>query len=220
MHHIRSMVKAANAKKLARYCGGKSQVNQAKNAGGKCYASGGVVGGAQGDSMDSPVDGMMAKPRLDRPGRKMADKKGATVNVVVMTGGKPDQGMPPMGPTPAGPPPGPPPGPPQGGPPPMPPGMPPPGPMPPMGGPPPLRASGGRVNNCAKEIHAHEKHLHKGEPMTKFKKGGMARASGGRVQDIQPKGKPMKGVKDGAGGGAGRMEKAKAYGSKPGKCVD
>lgn len=92
------------------------------------YASGGIVGES------GPVDGAAAKPRLDRPGRKMGKdkgKKGGTnVNVIVM----------PKGDAPAGPP--------MGGPP-----MPPPGPPP--GGPPmpPMRASGGRIANLGAYAH-------------------------------------------------------------------
>ena len=87
------------------------------------YASGGAV--------DSPVEGMAAKPRLDRPGRKAGkskggDKKGgATVNVIIASGGGP---KPPMGPPPDMP--MPPPGAGPGGP-----------PMPP----PPMRKHGGKV---------------------------------------------------------------------------
>ena len=70
---------------------------------------------------------------------------------------------------------------------------------------PPMRAKGGRVNSddaedkamVTKMIHKHEKEDHKGSPMTKF-------ASGGKIRQI----------KDGAGGGKGRLEKIAAYGKK------
>ena len=140
------------------YGGGSSAPRQ-------CYATGGAVkgGGRDGPALSEGIaaSGAPAKPNLARPGRKLSKKggakkddkgdgkkAGATVNVVVMSGGKPDGG-PPMPPPDMGPPPGPPPGP---------------------GGPPlPMRASGGRVVK----------------------------------------------LDAGAGGGEGRMEKARAYGSAP-----
>lgn len=163
----------------------------------KGYATGGAVkgyatGGAPSGSMDT--DGAPAKPSLARPGRKMGKgkamaKKGGT-NVNIIIAGKGDGGdKPPMMP----------PGPPMDA-----------GPMPPPpgagpGGPPmPMRAKGGRVTDAkedksmvAKMIHKHEKEDHKGSPMTKFQAGGKVRM-----------------IKDGAGGGKGRLEKIKAYGSK------
>jgi len=111
--------------------------NKTSHGATKCYASGGRVSEDISDASSLPsissgseagpsLDGVKAKPRLDRGG-----KKGTVVNIVI-AGGKPDAGAP--APTPLPPPPmaGPPPAPP------MPPG-------PPMGGPPMMRKNGGRV---------------------------------------------------------------------------
>ncbi len=105
------------------------------------YASGGMVGDA------GPVDGAAAKPRLDRPGRKMGKdkgKKGGTnVNVIIMPKGGDGPSAPPPMPMP---PPGAGPGP--GG-----PGGP---PMPPMrkhGGAVGRYAAGGRIANLGKYAH-------------------------------------------------------------------
>lgn len=114
--------------------GSLKAANKAEHAPRK-YASGGVV------DMGPAVEGDAPKPRLDKPGRskgkKDAGKKGTSVNIVIMSGGKKDgpDGGPPMMPPGAGP--MPPPGPPSG---------PPPGatPMPPGGL--PMRARGGRVH--------------------------------------------------------------------------
>lgn len=46
----------------------------------------------------------------------------------------------------------------------------------------------------------------------------MAKSKGG-VGATQPSKGPLKIIKDGAGGGSGRLEKVKAYGSKPGKAM-
>lgn len=92
------------------------------------YANGGAVTGksapayAKGGAVE--MEGGSAAPRLDRPGRMKATKKGdkgkkgTNVNVVVMAGGKPEGAAPPMAPPP-----------------------PEAGPMPP----PPMRAFGGKV---------------------------------------------------------------------------
>ena len=183
--------------KLARM-GGKMGDKKHLERGGKCYATGGAVGPAAMDDMPS---GMPAKPSVSKPGKhkgkgKSKGKGDTHVNVVVMPKGG-DAPMPPPGPPPGAmrPPPMPPKPPmmPPGGPPgapPMggPPGMPPGGP-PGMGGPPMMHASGGRVG----------------------------RKHGGKVMKKKADGGPVKGTKDGAGGGMGREEKIKMYGKGPGK---
>jgi hypothetical protein len=58
----------------------------------------------------------------------------------------------------------------------------------------------------ADAVHKHEKHDHKGKPMTKLSVGGPAKAP--TTKGIVGK----KGFQAGAGGGAGRLEKMKAYG--------
>ena len=183
---------AGNTRLLSKFGGGSSGPRQEYRPG---YATGGVVkakgGEVSGGSRDA--DGAPAKPPLARAGRKMGKGKpkgDAKTNINIIIAGKGDAPaskppMPPMG-GPGGPPPdmGPPPG------------------APPM---PPMRAKGGRVNSDAAEdkamvtkmIHKHEKEDHKGSPMTKF-------ASGGKIRQI----------KDGAGGGKGRLEKIAAYGKK------
>lgn len=128
-HPHRKQAEAAQSAKLRRLgaMGSLKHARMAENAPRK-YAAGGAV------SDSGTVEGMAAKPRLDRPGRAKGKKggkegKGATVNIVI-AGGKGPGGPPPM----AGPPPDMP----------MPP---PPGP----GGPPmPMRKSGGAVGKFAK----------------------------------------------------------------------
>ncbi len=129
MKAIRNSAKSAKSSKLSKFMRGAKNDTPSQSP-AKCYASGGAVGAANNPG---PVEGMMAKSRLDRPGRKM-DKKpaGTNVTVVVMPKGN-DQPSMPMIPPPNAPPPGPPPGP----------------PMPPQGGPPmmpkgPMK-TGGRV---------------------------------------------------------------------------
>jgi len=178
MKNIRDQAKSGMAAKLSKFMGSKVS---GKVAGQKvkAYASGGAVGAA---NMPGPVEGGMAKSRLDRPGRKMGkDGKsaGTNVNVIIMPkeGGASPMPMPPPGAMPGGPP-GPPPGP-SG------PSMPPSGPpIPPQG---PMakggrigRAMGGKVHPDAAEdkkmiskmVHKHESSLHKGQKETKFKRGG------------------------------------------------
>ena len=207
--------------KLARM-GGKMGDKKHLERGGKCYATGGAVGPAAMDDMPS---GMPAKPSVSKPGKhkgkgKSKGKGDTHVNVVVMPKGG-DAPMPPPGPPPGAmmPPPMPPKPPmmPPGGPPgPMggPPGMP---PGPPMGGPPMMHASGGRVGrkHGGKVKKADggaidtpmASALDKYENSRKNVAPSMGRAVGG----------PVKGTKDGAGGGKGRMEKMKMYGDKAGK---
>lgn len=144
-----------NSRLLKEYGGSKGSDGMSK-----CYAHGGSVHhkamGEHGQSKDGhkphkaeggEVEGMAAKPRLDRPGRKMKGKgkdkaKGTNVNVIIMSGkdGAPGAAM--AGP--GGPPPG-------AGP--MPPPMmkPPGPPMPPPGaggppGMPPMHKDGGKVH--------------------------------------------------------------------------
>lgn len=147
MQHVRSQAKSMRAAKLSRFGGkGGSDISRvmkgmpSRDGSAPKYASGGTVGEA------GPVDGMGAKPRMDRPGRKMGKdkgKKGGTnVNVIVMPKGDAPVGGPPMaGPKPDMP-----------MPPPHPMPMPPPGAGP--GGPPmPMRASGGRIANLGRYAH-------------------------------------------------------------------
>lgn len=159
--------------KLARM-GGKMGDKKHLERGGKCYASGGMVGGGMMDDMPS---GAPAKPMASKPGKhkgkgKSKGKGDTHVNVVVMPKGG-DAPMPPPGPPPAAmmpppmppkppmmPPGGPPGAPPMGGP----PGMPP-------GGPPMMHASGGRVGR---------KH---GGKVKKRADGGMAGTQSGPVDD-------------------------------------
>ena len=174
MKHIRDQAKAGMAAKLGRYGAAKSLTRVMRGMperdGSKGYATGGSVSGG-------PVEGMAAKPRLDRPARTKAkgkSGKGKTnVNVIVMP--KEGNAAPPAPPMPmpppamAGPPPGPPP-------------MPPPG----AGGPPmpPMRASGGRVDaDCKDAVHKHDRQMHKGQGLTKLRIGGKVkkRADGGRA---------------------------------------
>lgn len=195
------------AQKLARY-GGAADVKRVENGmpkrdGAKGYATGGIVSDDEGDE----IEGMPAKPRLDRSAKKKSSDK-VNVNVIVMPkGGKSDETpKPPMAGMPMPPPAAPMPAPPMAGP-----------PVPPMGpdamqGAPLMRAKGGRVmkhDDTAMDkkmiksaVGKHEANMHKGEPKTKLAKGGRA---------------TIKGMDAGAGGALGRMEKAKAYGSKPKK---
>jgi len=118
------MASEGNNRLLAKYGGHDT------GSGRLPYAAGGAVTGkasaAKYASGGPVMDGDAAAPRLDRPGRMKASKKdakgskkGTNVNVIVMSGGKPDAAAP------------------------MSPPMPPPdaGPMPP----PPMRAFGGKV---------------------------------------------------------------------------
>ena len=174
MKHIRDQAKAGMAAKLGRYGAAKSLTRVMRGMperdGSKGYATGGSVSGG-------PVEGMAAKPRLDRPARTKAkgkSGKGKTnVNVIVMpkegTAAPPAPPMPMPPPAMAGPPPGPPP-------------MPPPG----AGGPPmpPMRAAGGRVDaDCKDAVHKHDRQMHKGQGLTKLRIGGKVkkRADGGRA---------------------------------------
>ena len=71
---------------------------------------------------------------------------------------------------------------------------------------PPMRASGGRVDAAAVDVHKHEKAMHKGQGLTKLKIGGkVCRAEGGPVGGLSNK-------DGGAGGASGRLEKIKMYG--------
>lgn len=119
------MASEGNNRLLAKYGGHDT------GSGRLPYAAGGAVTGkasaAKYASGGPVMDGDAAAPRLDRPGRMKASKKdakgskkGTNVNVIVMSGGKPDAAAAPMAPP-----------------------MPPPdaGPMPP----PPMRAFGGKV---------------------------------------------------------------------------
>lgn len=132
MTSMARMGSSGNTKLLGKY-GGKHKDRPYK------FANGGSVPGATGPRKayadGGPIDGMPARARLDRPGKKGKDKKGGhtTVNVVVAGKGGGD-GAPPM--------PMPPPGAGPGGPP-----MPPPGPGMPM------RARGGRIANLGKYAH-------------------------------------------------------------------
>lgn len=155
----------------------------------KGYAMGGMV-----DMEGEEMEGGMPGERLDRPSRK----GNTTVNVIVSAPPK-DLGsapppMPPMPPPMAGPP----------APTPMP--VPPPMPPGPPGGP-PMAARGGRigyknggaVKDCKEAVGKHEANMHPGKPKTKL-------ATGGAIS-----------MEAAAGGGLGRLEKAKKYGAKPGK---
>lgn len=197
-----------NMRLLKEYGGGSTPPRQSYPKG---YATGGAVksGGNPALAEGLSASGKPTKPSLGRPGRKMPGKgdkgkKGTNVNVIVMPkGGDEKPPAPPVPPDmPAAMPPPPPP--------PMP--MPPPGAGP--GGPggpggpmPPMRASGGRVDKhddakadkkmIAAAVHKHEKHDHPGTKMTKLSVGGPA--------------KPPH-MEHAAGGGLGRLEKARRYG--------
>ena len=157
----------------------------------KAYANGGSVfddeedddddmEGGDSSSMDAEVDGMSAKPRMDRPGRKMKgkdkDKKGGTnVNVIIMpkSDGPADA---PVGPAPAAANPMPPP------PPPM---------APPMaGGPPmpPMRKHGGGVGAYANGGKVARECKAEGGPAYGKMKDGAGGAAG-RLQKIKAYGK-------------------------------
>lgn len=201
-----------NTRLLKSYGGGSTGPRQH-------YASGGAVKGLNkdGPAMAEGVSaaGEAAKLNLGRPGRRMGGKlpmkkpstkgsKGTHINVIVMGKGGPGDGAAaPAGPGPGAMPPMPPPdmsaGPPPGGP-----------PMPPM------RKHGGRVDKddekqdkamTTRMVHEHEKHMHKGQGLTKLKKHGgrIARSVGGPA-------KPPRGFDAGAGGAKGRLEKIKEYG--------
>jgi len=188
-----------------------------------------MIGKSLGD-----IGGVKAAQRMDRPHRASGGKvkKGTTV-VNVITGGQqappppPPVMMPPPGPPP--PPPGPPPGalPPPGGPMGGPPGMPPGGPPPGM----PMRARGGSVKGVkaigmdvgtpvqhdkAKAVDI--KNMNRGKVVTFATGGGVVSFNtGGAVKGVVMKGgtpgavaKATK-LPGGAGGGLGRLKKAKEY---------
>jgi hypothetical protein len=207
--------------------------------GRKCYASGGrvsedisdpgslpaVSGGVEGDD-DMGVEGGRAKPRLDRAGSK---KSPVNVNVIV-TSSKPE-------PTPAIPlpnagPPMPPPAPPG------PPGMPP-MPMRASGGR-VNRADGGKVKGKpgTQSGDVEESTTMKAERIGQSFVGGLVggpygaykaykNATEPNIRDVVADKARMKlqerkdggrvNMKAGAGGGLGRLEKAKDYGAKPAK---
>jgi len=198
MKHLRETSKSGMAAKLSRMRGAAGSAHKSGGA-VKCYATGGAVSDA--DDGGSPIDGVGTKGNMSKPGRMKGGKgdkksKGTNVNVIIMSkDAAPGAAAAP----PPGPPPAMPPRPPMAPP-------PPPGAGPGPGGPPPpMRANGGRVHDDAKQdkkmiagmIHKHEKNQHSGK-LTKFKRGGGI-------------------LKDGAGGGLGRLAKMRAYGSKPGK---
>lgn len=189
MKHLRATSKSGMAAKLARYCGGDvSRVK--KGMPSRDGAKGYATGGMVSDDDGDEFDGMAAKKSMSKPSRMKGKDKGKDkgTNVNVIVMPKADAPAMPMPPPPG----------PMAGPPPPPPGP----PGPPM----PMRARGGRVHEDAAQdkkmvagmIHKHETNKHTGSP-TKFKKGGGI----------------LKG--DGAGGGLGRLAKARAYGSRPGK---
>lgn len=129
LKQIRKSAEAAQSQKLSRM-GAMGSLKAAKKgeAAPRKYATGGTV--------DMPIDGASAKPRLDRPGRKAPGKgkdKKAGTNVNIIIAPKPDAPKAPDMPM-------------AGGPGPMPP-MPMP-PAPPAGGPPPMpmRKTGGKVH--------------------------------------------------------------------------
>jgi hypothetical protein len=172
------------------------------------------------------IGGAKAKMRADRPHRASGGKVGkkATTVVNVITGGQQQPSAPPPI---IAPPPGPPPGPPMpppGGPPPGAmgpggPGMPPPG----AGGPPmpPMRARGGGVKSKGMNVGTKVQHdtgkndlkdMHRGRVVTFATGGGVVsfKARGGRLEAPQGVAKATK-LPGGAGGGKGRLAKAREY---------
>lgn len=176
------------------------------------------------------IEGAEAPMRMDRPMRARGGKVGkkATTVVNVITGGQqqppappPHMPMPPPGPMP---PPAPPPG-----------AMPPPGagPMPGAGPgmpPPPMRASGGGVNRGTKVFEESEragtkvqhskantdpKNMNRKRVVTFATGGGVVsfKASGGAVKGVTFKAgaDPKSKLPGGAGGGEGRLAKARKY---------
>lgn len=142
--------------------------------------------------------GGMAKPRGDRKGRGGKKHAHTVVNVVVGGHDKPPMPIPvPVGAGPSGPP-MPPPMPPGGGG--MPPGLAAAGGPPPPGAPPMQRGgrAGYKSGGSVKVESGRDKI--KGLPDGQFKRGGSV--------------KTKKVIDDGAGGGLGRLEKAKAYGAR------
>jgi hypothetical protein len=207
------------------------------SGGPKGYASGGSVRDYDADDMPAKkadggmVDGDSAKPRMDRPGRKMHGKpkdkaKGGTnVNVIIMPkgDGAPDAAavgpsgpgpmpMPPHAPMMAGPPPG--------------------GPPPMAGGPPmpPMRKSGGAVNAYKAGGKVCKAEGGSVDDTADAFKGAMfgsaadavvrgAKSASNSVRNVAPsmgkaEGGPVYGKMHGvgAGGGKGREQKIKAYG--------
>jgi len=173
------------------------------------------------------IEGEAMPHRADRPARKKGGRvKGASVNINVISAPSAAPGVPGAGPgMPPGPPPmapaGPPPGVMAGGPPGMPPGMRPPD-APPSGLPPmPGRKSGGRVKsgpawsegleNGTPVEHDPGKNQKLLKPSPKPK-----RATGGKVGKLNaPQGvDPATKLPGGAGGGLGRLAKARKYGGK------
>jgi hypothetical protein len=179
------------------------------------------------------IGGVKAAQRMDRPRRASGGKvkKGTTV-VNVITGGQqqPPQPVPvPIPPPAAAMPPGPPPGPPPGA---LPPGGPMAGPGPGMPPGPPMRARGGSVKG-AKSIGMdvgtpvqHDKakavdikNMNRPRVVTFNTGGGVKsfRAYGGGVKGVTFKGgtpgsvAPATKLPGGAGGGLGRLKKAKEY---------
>jgi len=171
------------------------------------------------------IGGVKAKMRADRPHRARGGKVGkkATTVVNVITGGQQQPPSPPpiIAPPPGAmaPPPAPPPGPPPGGIAGPGPGMPTPG----AGGPPmpPMRAAGGGVKSKGMHVgtkvqhdpaHNDMKDMHRGRVVT-FKTGGGVvsfKASGGRIEAPQGVAAATK-LPGGAGGGKGRLKKAREY---------
>jgi len=178
---------------------------------------------AEHKALGMDVDGEIAKVRADRPYRARGGKVGkkATTVVNVITGGQqqPAPPPPPMPPPAAMAPPPPPPGPP----------MPPPGamagPPPGAGGPPPgmpMRASGGGVKSKGMDVGTKVQHtkakavdianMNRKRVVTFATGGGVVsfKASGGGVT-FKAGADPKSKLPGGAGGGAGRLAKARKY---------
>ena len=156
------------------------------------------------------IGGVKAAFRADRPNRARGGKVGkkATTVVNVITGGQqPPPAAPPM-PMPAAPPPGPPPGAPPGA------ALPPPGGPPPMaGGPPPgmpMRAKGGGVKSVGMKVGTKVSHDKGKNDLGDINRPRVVTfATGGGVRSFTAyRGRNSAG---GAGGGKGRLAKAKAY---------
>lgn len=171
------------------------------------------------------IGGVKARMRADRPHRASGGKVGkkATTVVNVITNGQQQPPVPP--PMPPGPPPGamvppPPAGPPPGLPPGAGPGMPP-GGAPPM---PPMRAKGGAVRSKGMDVGTKVQHdkgkndlkdIGRKRVVTFATGGGVVsfKAGGGRVGRLEaPQGvAPATKLPGGAGGGKGRLAKAREY---------